>query len=118
MESAASTSNSADKKWVKFEENDSGNYQNESETIPTTQALNYNGAVIDTETVQVDIEKIKQLAKKSNTESQGNSPVPSQVMRNVNLDDVDTSRSGRVPIETTIQRGFGKQRCYVEQTGN
>lgn len=101
MEGAGSSS-TGDKKWVKFDENGDETKINGIEAS-SAQAPNYNGAVIDTETVQVDFEKVKQLAQKSAMESQP--PAASQVMRNVNLDEV--AREERVVVDTNVQRGFG-----------
>lgn len=102
------TENGSEKKWVKFDENDAGTTEDNKEPTSQTNRSNYNGAVIETETVQVDLEKVKQLAQKSSTsEPQTSVPLTTQVMRNINLND-GSSQEERVAIETTIQRGFGK----------
>lgn len=105
-----------DKNWVQFDENNEAkpHPSNTEHPPPVPAASNYNGAVIDTETVQIDIDKLKQLAQKKvpeASEQTGNAlKNTTPVMRNVNLDDPDNGANNLPTIlDPTIQRGFGEE---------
>jgi hypothetical protein len=100
-----------DKKWVQFDENN--DVKRHVEPLPSAPAVsNYNGAVIDTETVQIDIDKLKQLAQSKVPEAEGQSEdlqktvIPT--MRNVNLDDLDGADNLVTVVDPSISRGFCK----------
>lgn len=104
-----------EKKWVQFDENSEIKPPSNIESPSAVPAVsNYNGAVIDTETVQIDIDKLKQLAqiKVPDTADQSeNVQKPAiSTMRNVNLDDVDSNGANTLPtmVDPSITRGFGK----------
>ena len=108
-------SSPVDKKWVQFDENNEVKPPNPVEQSTATPALsNYNGAVIDTETVQIDIDKLKQLAQTKVPEAtdQGGEVSPKAVvpsMRNVSLDDLDAVDNNLATVvDPSIQRGFGQ----------
>lgn len=98
---------SGEKKWVKFEENQ------ESPPMSQESAASYNGAVIDTETVQVDIDKVKQGAQ-SSTQEVTNLSVSSlrnqnAALRNISLEEAYSSGLTHTIIDPSIQRGFGNR---------
>ncbi len=106
-------SSPVDKKWVQFDESNELKPPNNVEQSTATPTMsNYNGAVIDTETVQIDIDKLKQLAqtKVPETTDQGE-VLPKTViptMRNVNLDDLEgVDNNLATVVDPSIQRGFG-----------
>lgn len=106
------SSSPVDKKWVQFDENSEVKPPKHAEPPPATPAMsNYNGAVIDTETVQIDIDKLKQLAqlKVPETGVQGEDlqKTVNPSMRNVNLDDLDGADNNLATVvDPSIQRGF------------
>ena len=92
------------KKWVQFEEANVEVPDNNPEPSPSTH---YNGAVIDTESVQVDIDKVKQLAQSPGNGAPKKPAIPRNLsapnMRNINLNEGDR----QTDIDPSIQRGFG-----------
>lgn len=113
VESDTQRESPVEKKWVQFDENnETSKSSSNAETIPATAASNYNGAVIDTETVQIDIDKLKQLAQNNVPEVHNQEEgLPKSViptMRNINLDDLDNPDNNLPTIvDPSIQRGFG-----------
>lgn len=107
-------SSPVEKKWVQFDENNELKPPNNVEQPTATPTMsNYNGAVIDTETVQIDIDKLKQLAQTKVPETTDPGEVlPKTViptMRNVNLDDLEgVDNNLATVVDPSIQRGFGK----------
>jgi hypothetical protein len=105
-----------DKKWVQFDENN--DVKRHVEPLPSAPAVsNYNGAVIDTETVQIDIDKLKQLAQSKVPEAEGQhedlqkTVIPT--MRNVSLDDVDGADNLATVVDPSISRGFCKPKLSL-----
>jgi len=106
-----STTSPVDKKWVQFDE--SNDVKRHNEPIPPTPTVsNYNGAVIDTETVQIDIDKLKQLAQSKLPDAEGQredlQKTVNPTMRNVNLDDLDGADNLATVVDPSISRGFCK----------
>lgn len=113
------------KEWVQFEEN--------AESLPATISMppnsslenttSYSGAVLDTQSVSVDVEKVKQNAQtiiKNEAAIASNLGAANQntAMRNVNLEEESANGSLAVVLhgEPRIHRGFGKTlliHCYM-----
>ncbi len=100
------------KSWVKFEEN---NTTEKAESSTLEPAPSYSGAVIDTETVQINFDQVKQQAQAvKTTEATEPNPVGSTTISNP-LSDVNLSGPTNGTLEhtvivhpgPTIQRGFG-----------
>lgn len=103
-----------EKKWVQFDETNELKSPNINETTASVSSMsNYNGAVIDTETVQIDIDKLKQIAQTKVPEvadqSENVQITSISTMRNINLDDLDSTDAVNLPtvVDPSIQRGFG-----------
>ena len=105
-----------EKKWVQFEENvevPDDNHPGPAASPAQQAGTNYNGAVIDTETVQVDIDKVKQLAQTPVKPEAANHQRPHPAMprvstapgamRNISLNEGER----QTEIDPSIQRGFG-----------
>lgn len=108
------SSSPVDKKWVQFDENNEVKPSNHDEAPPAAPAMsNYNGAVIDTESVQIDIDKLKQLAQlkvpEGHVQGEDLQKSVNPTMRNINLDDLDASDNNLAAmVDPSIQRGFCK----------
>merc|ERR1712071_578023 len=97
-------------KWVQFEEN-SDPPQSTNKEVQDTAGARYNGAVIDTESVQVDIDKVKQIAQSTtNQEGQNQTGTSSRnlnsTLRTISLDEAYSSGLTPTPIDTCLQRRF------------
>lgn len=111
-----------EKKWVQFEENVEvpDDVENPGPAPPQQAGNNYNGAVIDTETVQIDIDKVKQHAKQMPKPEGANHQKPvlprtqtaPAAMRNINLNEGER----QTEIDPSIRRGFGM--FYPPTTSN
>lgn len=104
-----SNNSSVEKKWVQFDENSESLPPQSQETSQDAAGNQYNGAVIDTQSVQVDIDKVKQI-----TQSVSNEPINSQrssagnfgsTLRTINLDENYSSGLTSV-IDPSFQRRF------------
>jgi len=98
-----------EKKWVQFEEN-SESPPSQNQEIPQDASGNqYNGAVIDTQSVQVEIDKVKQISQSVTNEPTSNQrSTPgnfSSTLRTINLDENYSSGLTSV-IDPTYQRRF------------
>ncbi|XP_057373853.1 transmembrane protein 268-like isoform X4 [Daphnia carinata] len=105
-------SSPVEKKWVQFDENNELKPSNHTENPPAASTMsNYNGAVIDTETVQIDIDKLKQLAQlkvpEGDVQGEDLQKTVNPTMRNINLDDLDGAENNLAAmVDPSIQRGF------------
>jgi len=107
-----------EKKWVQFDESSEPPLSQNHETQQDAAGNQYNGAVIDTQSVQVDIDKVKQI-----TQSATNEPINSQrstsgnlnsVLRTINLDETYSSGLTSV-IDPSYQRRFGKTSQWFQR---
>lgn len=112
-----SNNSSVEKKWVQFDENSESLPPQSQETSQDAAGNQYNGAVIDTQSVQVDIDKVKQI-----TQSVSNEPINSQrssagnfgsTLRTINLDENYSSGLTSV-IDPSFQRRFGKTSIIIK----